>query len=49
MKRCLLALLALMSAPVWAATTDEVHLPKIGQSAALVTLTGVLAPLMAEA
>lgn len=46
MKRRLLALLALISAPVWA---EDVHVPKIGQSAALVTLTGVLAPLLAEA
>ncbi len=49
MKRRLLALLALTSLPTWGATPAANHVPKIGQSAALVTLTAVLAPLLAEA
>lgn len=46
MKRRLLALLTLTPLPVWA---EPAPAPKIGQSAALMTLTAVLAPLLAEA
>lgn len=46
MIRRLLALLLLICPPAWA---SEHHTPHIGQSAAIVTLMAVLAPLLAEA